>query len=461
MAMNESYGVNFIPLLSATMRIADIHDSCHELGVAPSSFSENRGKNSDGLWLEIAARLLHYLYDEDMYSNEGWVTLTPFIEDTSNIFNINEIDIQYVINYLSTPTRITTCVLNDKQRRPKSTKNTALIEQPHGQSGSRARLTDIGRRTIVLSQAAQRWLYAHHDAEKILSAIEMHDFASIPQLCLSLSQSIRSFSHQIRRVMERPGIDEIINTFRSDSEQYSETIKKVYQGVVSASRRLADSEIQEAFLLWMDTNKDISIDPHFIHRSFDELMQSVEGLGRVFSKFVEAALDSDRKVIGCVRFDKAAIKLACEPPRDSLERIAFDAIGPWLNTLDFLSPDDFVGCIKRRERKEKIKRVVYDGEVQLTAPAPIYQFLEKYRDEIIKRIQDKPVSISDAINNGWAEINTDLFTGQLIGVFSSPDWLGKPDSKISLSVKKGGLHIRLPNGRLLVGDDLLISLEEK
>jgi len=458
--MKDGFGAGLVPLLSATMRIADIHDSGHEPGASVTSLSEDRGKNSKGLWLEIAARLLHYLHEEDINANEGWVILEPFSENIEGLFNIEANDIQYVINYLSTPTRISTCTITDSKIIPTSTKNTALIERPNGKNTNRARLTEVGRRTIVLSQTAQKWLYAHHDTDKILSAIDLKDFSSIPQLCLSLSQSIRSFTHQIRRVMERPGVDEVVSAFKEDSVKYKNTIKMVQEGVDTAAKRLSERDIQESLEAWMEQNPESNIDANYLFCSLDELMQSVEGLHRVFNKFIAMVLDNNREIVGCIRFDKAALKLACTPASQQNENDAFNYTGPWVNTLSFISPDDFVGCIKVRKKKEKLPPVIFDSETKMSIPAPIYRFMEKYRDEIIKHLEQGPISISDAINQGWAEIDDELFTGQLVGVFSSPGWLNMPNSKINLSIKKGRLKVPLSNGNILLGDDLIISLED-
>jgi len=457
--MNDSNSINLLPLLSATIRIADIHDSSHESGTSISNFTENRPQNSDGLWMEIATQLIQYLYEEDIEANEGWIGLLPFIEDMRLSYNVPEEDVVFVLNYLATPTRLTSCSLDDEGKvSSKTTKKTALIEKPHHQSSKRARLTDVGRQTILLSQSAQKWLYANHDAEKIKAAIEGKDFGSIPQLCLHLSQSIRGFAQQIRKVLEKPGINELMDSFKQDSERYLDTIKEVQSGVIAAESSFALRETQESFELWMEAHQQTMINEYAISRSLDELLQSVEALSRMFTEFINASTDSKREIVGCVRFDKAAIRLATMPHDFNAFLAALEAVAPWEAQACFPIPEDFVGCIKQQEKKEKLQAKVLDAKSRPSLPTPIQVFMERYREQIIQRLSEGPISISEAVHEGWAEIDESLFAGQLVGVFSCPDWLELPDISINISLKKNSLSARLSNGAKIIGDDILISI---
>jgi len=421
--MSDS-SLDILPLLSASIRIADIHDSAHTPGATVGTFSEDRGENSMGLWLEIATKLLQYLYEENIEANEGWVSVLPFISDICSVYDVSEQDVQFVIGTLSTPTRLTiySPLPDSELATSKTTKNTALVQRPHNQMSSRARLTDVGMRTILLSRTAQKWLYASHDAQKILSAIDLGDFSSIPQLCLNLSQSIQSFAHDIRRVIERPGMDEVVESFRRDAEKYLDTIKQVQQGVIAARSLFSLRHVQEAFELWFESQHDTAIDERLIQRSLSELMQSVEALSRIFNELIASAMGNNRDVAGCVRFDKAAIQIACHTPSREMLQSAFSSIGPWATSLAFPSPDDFVGRIKTKEKAVKVESVVLDSNSHPALPTAIDRFMQQYRDQIIERLPEGPISIADAIENGRAEFDGNIFSGQLVGVFSSPDW---------------------------------------
>ena len=112
------------------------------------------------------------------------------------------------------------------------------------------------------------------------------------------------------------------------------------------------------------------------------------------------------------------------------------------------------------------RQVVDDGEAQTPLhgpdepvdelPTPIERFLEAYRSEILDELRTGPVSLSDAVNKGWLQIDDVDLLPQLVGVYASPDWLDETNDDLAVSIAPGSLDMPLPDGGRLEGDDLVL-----
>lgn len=166
---------DWISYLSAAFRLVDLHDSARSFGSTPTSLKEERTGRRDGVWLHLACYLLSYLDECDLETNEGWNPIGPFVKDICGRHrSLNDDDVQLVISYLSTPTEVYFIKEepNKGQLRVASTKDTALIERRsiRGQTDL-CRLTQRGRLAITLAKASHNWLYTHHDADKLMTAL--------------------------------------------------------------------------------------------------------------------------------------------------------------------------------------------------------------------------------------------------------------------------------------------------
>lgn len=455
---------DWISYLSAAFRLVDLHDSERSFGSAPVSPKEKRTGRGDGVWLHLACGLLSYLDECDLETNEGWNPIGPFVKDICKDHgNLNEDDVQMVVNYLSTPTEA--YFARDKpiqgQLPVASTKDTALIERRslRGQTDL-CRLTQNGRLAITLARTSHNWLYTHHDADKIMTAILYGEFQEIQRLCASLGQSIRAFAHEITRTMEKPGHTEVVEHFIDRGEQYLDSIRKVQTAVQKAHEQLRTSSVREKFDQWLEQNDVTEVDLGMMRRTLDELMQAVERLGRRFSAFLRQVTDIQREVVGAIPFEKAALAFVFDPPSSEEMNMLADSLGAWLPKMCFGAPEDMQGILRTEiDRHQASQPKVFGEEDGAERERTVMElFVREHREAMLAALNEGPVRLGTALAMGWARIGDQCHLTELVGVYSSPTWLGHDAGVIRLALKPGGLDARLEGRTWLAGDDIEMQL---
>lgn len=455
--------MDWIPFLAAGLRLTDLHDSSRTPGSVFGSPSEERPGAGDGLWLDVGTRLLEYLHERDVEANEAWVPLGAFFEAMKARHpQLGEADLQQVVSYLATPSelRFLGAAQGSDDPQLRISKDTALVERPAQSAPDRCRLSQRGRLAVALSRISRNWLYTHHDAEKIVSALLMGEFQDVPRQCLTLGQAIRSFAHEITRMLEQPGQDALVQSFRERGSHYLETISKVQDAVSRARELLHTAEVLERFDRWCEANPGSDLQLATVGRTLDELMQAVERLGRRFNLMIAELSRRRRQVVGNVRFDLAARALARQSPRaDVLER-CLAALAPWSVRVALVSPEDTVGSLRvDPDRHQARSGRVFDSESTGTLPmSPMDLFLESRRDRVLQALRAGPVSLGEACRRGWADVGGDLRLGELVGVYGAPDWLGEQRLRVVASLLPAALDVSLPDGTYLCGDDIRLTL---
>lgn len=457
---------DWIGFLSAAFRLVDLHDTTRSFGVAPGSLKETRIGRGDGIWLHLAVRLLAYLDECDLESNEGWNPLGPFLKDVlARQAYLQEEDIQQVIGYLSTPTEVYFLKEDRAELRTVSTKDTALIERrsTRGQTDM-CRLTQRGRLAVGLAKVSHNWLYTHHDAGKLMTAIQYGEFQDLPRQCTSLGQSIRAFSHEITRVMEQPGKSELVEHFLQRGTQYLDSIRKVQSAVQNAREILSTAEVRDRFGQWLEKQGEWDLSLGALRRALDELMQSVERLSRRFSVFLHQVTEARREVVGTIPFEKAALAFVYRPPdARTLDTLA-GSLGAWLPALGFGAPEDMQGVLRTEVDRHRAVQAKVFGEDSGAADEHtlIELFVMERRGEIMDALAKGPVRLGEAVERGWARFDGRQCLTELVGIYSAPSWLGvDAESTIRLALKRGGLEARVDGRVWLAGDDIEMQLQRK
>lgn len=446
--------------IASVVKLVDLHDSNHQPGTSPPPPSEDRPGLGNGLWLDIAVRLIDFLHEYDAEVNEDWVYLGEFIDEMHERHGIMEDDVQYVVSYLATPTRLRTVAEGDDGQPTgvRSTKKTALVERPRHQVADRCRLTHEGRQTLQVAKMSNNWLYTRHDAQKIRTAIMTDDFAAIIPQAASVSQAVRSFSHEITRLLERTGEQDVWETYRKRVDDYASAIDDVGQAVIEASHMFWTREVQDRFEAWQERQTREDVSSGQIRRALNELMQASTKLRRKFADLLHELASQQRTVIGNVRFDKAAILAVFQPPEDRHFDLFLAALGPWTDTVSLPAPEDLVGVLKPVLDEENTETLEFGSEAEQALPGVIDRFLARYGHEIKEALRDGGVSLSEAVRKGWVQLDGGMALTELVGVYTSPEWLGEAGRHIGIGFRRDGLDVELPDGSKLYGDELIMFL---
>lgn len=464
--------------LAAALRLVDLHDSARSPGGAASPPGEQRTGLRNGLWLDLAVQLLTWLDELDLESNEGWNPLGPFYREARARHNgLSEDDVQLVVLYLSTPTEMHYLSdASDTQAAPArlaSSKDTALVERRvlRGQTDA-CRLTSRGRLAISLARASHTWLYAHHDADKLGSALKYGEFQDIPPQCAALGQSIRAFAHEITRVLEQPGRQALGEHFMQRGPQYLDSIRRVQSAVGNARELLSTADVRDRFEDWLELRlasrseafpgSGGDFDLGVLRRTLDELMQAVERLSRRFSAFLQQVTDSRREVVGAIPFDRLALAFALQPPAMPTVDLLTHSLGAWLPRLCLAAPEDMQGMLRAGvDRHQAVQPRLFGEQAEAQRERSLMEmFVERYRAEMLAALQQGPVGLSDALQRGWVKLDQRQCLTELVGVYSSPAWLGAGAEtvlgagELRLSLKPAALHARIDADFWLAGDDI-------
>lgn len=463
---------DWLSFLSAAFRLVDLHDTARGLGVAGGTLREERTGRGDGVWLDLAVRLLAYLDECDLESNEGWNPLGPFIKDMSaRQPRLQAEDVQQVVAYLATPTEVR--YLKDEPTGPRiaATRDTALVERRalRGQPDL-CRLTQRGRLAVGLAKVSHNWLYTHHDADKLMTAVQYGEFQDLPRQCATLGQAIRAFSHELTRVLEQPGRAELVAHFLDRGSQYLDSIRRVQTAVQNAREALGTAEVRARFGQWLDTQPDGQLDLGGLRRTLDELMQAVERLGWRFSAFLSQVTGARREVVGNIPFEKAALAFVFRPPDPRTLDALVEGLGAWLPALAFPGPEDMQGLLRAEvDSHQAAQARVFGAAAGATqAPGPMDMFVEARRAEILAALAQGPVGLGQALARGWARVDGGGEGGpegatrltELVGVYTAPSWLGPEGRTLRLTLRRGALEAHVDGRHWLAGDDIELSLDD-
>ena len=452
--------------LAAALRLVDLHDSARSPGGAPAPPKEERTGLRDGRWLDLAVQLLGYLDECDLESNEGWNPLGPFYRQARACdARLSDEDVQLVVMYLSTPTEIHFINRATEPRRLASSKDSALIERRalRGQTDA-CRLTARGRLAISLARASHNWLYAHHDADKLITALQYGEYQDIPRQCATLGQSIRAFAHDITRVLEQPGRQQLSTHFMQRGPQYLDTIRRVQSAVRNAREQLSTADTRERFDQWLLRHGDVDdgFDLGVLRRTLDELMQAVERLSRRFSAFLHQVTDSRREVVGAIPFDQVALSFAIQPPGLDTIELLNTSLGPWLPRMCVAAPEDMQGILRAEvDRHQATQPRLFGEQAEAQREKTLMElFIEEHRGAMLAALQQGPVSLGDALQRGWLKVGAHCRLTELVGVYSSPSWLGSGAQTVlgpgalRLSITLAALSARIEDDVWLAGDDI-------
>ena len=452
----------WIHLLSSTLRLVDLHDSNHERHSEHTSVSvETRTGLGDGYWLDIACQLLEFLLEQDYQTNGQYIPQTRCLKHLKvQIPELQAEDMAYVANVLSTPSE-----LHFRKRHSgdgpeqgittASTKHTALLEKQS--KIGHIRLSQAGRQSVTLSKQVDDILYSEHDAAKIISAIARSDFDRIPGICDSILLSIRGLTQEIRRIRENPALEDKLESFRNNRKQYETAVRNIQATIMDCQKQFRRTEIHNRFDQWAE-KQTMEWDLAMINQSFTRILSALENLNRRLTDLLQDIAEGRIQSMGVIDFNKAALNLVWNPPPMTLLESVFIQTAPFDIAVSFPAPQDFHSILANRRADSNPQNLVYDDpDNEQKESVRLQEFLNLFGDKMLTRLQQGPLSLGEAIANGWHLYengqNQEDYLPQLVNMFVDTVQL---QEGLSVAIEPEGLNVTLPDGRRLHGDNPIL-----
>ena len=446
---------SWIVLLSATLRLVDLHDSSRERCPEYTRVSqESRTGHSDGYWLEIACQLLEYLLEEDHQTNGQFIPQSRCLNHLRVMIpELSTNDLSYVVNMLSTPSELFFSRTAEKTRQTASTKQTALVEKQS--KIGHVRLSQAGRQSVTLAHQVDDILYSEHDAAKIMSAIARSDFDRIPPLCDAILLSIRGLTREIRRIRENPALEGKLNSFRDNRKHYQSAVRNIQVTVFDCQKQFLRQDVRQRFDHWAQ-QQDGQWDWQVLNRPLIRILSALENLNRRLSDLLRDIAEGRIQSMGIVDFNKAALNLAWQSPDIELMSSVFQQIAPVDIAVSLPAPTDYQNLLDNQRADNSGTSLIYDdGGDDMPESLKLKRFLRHHGQQMRERLQQGPLSLSEAIANGWHQFADSAQTSedclpQLINMFVDTEQL---QPGLVVAIEPQSLDITLPDGRRLHGDN--------
>lgn len=453
--------MEWIPLIAASLRLVDLHDSDRAYG-SPSNFTrESRTGNSDGVYLDIAFHVIHRLKLLDQSASQDYL---PFSSILSAIKDdrpdVAEVDVQYVLNVLRRPSELfylTSIAGHESKACHSEKRETALIEKTD--YADEYRLSASGRMLLSLANVARDATYLRGDAYNLLHAIEWNDFPKILTFSDGIISQLRNEILEVRSALERVGRTERIEKYLSRLDQYRQVIEETIDISQKAEAQLEKSEVLEAFERWQEL-ADLDITFEHLRNQINHVRQVLVIFNRLLSELVSLALQGARSAVPPPSFIDVAAHFVRSPLKPENERFLLGQWGALGLETPFHSVLDGLGALKLRTMPEPVVATIFvDETVEPISVLGKARFLEKYGQDIASALKAGPLRLSEAIERGWFMVDDEMMLGDLVGMFVAPSTI-PIDSSILIGVSPILDKRPAGDGELLFTDIEITAVEE-
>jgi hypothetical protein len=414
--------MDYVSLLSTTVRFIDLHDSGRDYGGSANYNQETRTGKSDGVYLDIAILIVECLHKLDQSTHQEYLPFSSILNSVRiDRPDVVDLDVLYVLNVLRRPTEIfyVKRATNDSEEklRQSEKRKTAIVEKTD--YADEYRISASGRLFLSLANAAHDTAYVRGNAYNLLHAIELHDFPNVLVFANEIIGQLRNEILDVRGALERVGRTENIDKYISKFEQYRKVIEETISIAQKAERELEKSDTLVAFEI---SNLDISFGE--LCGSVNRVRQVLVIFNRLISELVSTALQDRRNATLPPQFLNAAIDFVRNPLKAHNEDFILKQWGAVGLETPFHSALDGMAAIKIRPTPEKAETVIFENEqVEPISRLGKLHFLDCYGSAIVEALKLGPLRLSEAINNGWFMVNERMLLGDLVGIFVAPDVL--------------------------------------
>lgn len=438
-----------LPLLRISARLLDLHDSERETGSAPEYAQEERRGRCDGHYLDLATAVLDVLRQHAHASGNAFLGFDALLITVRDLRpGVEPSELRYVLNVLARPSELWTVDRSGTTPRVVSDKATALVEKTY--YADDYRLAPAGRMAIAAAANVSNFAYAEGDALKLLRAIESGDFTDVPRFCDLILDSIRYESVDVRMAIEKGLGDTRAALYRERLPRYQTVVKQSSDLIRQAEAQLRRWLRRDEAAL----DDSIRIDLADLTVHVLRVYQALESFGRELAELTSAAAQQNRSIVPATDFLEVALRFVRTPLSKSRQDYLLRQFGPVLFAGVYPSPAEVAGKVRMAvERSDKGTRFDTVGAVLMEANGRI-RFLDQFGAELLGRLEEGPLPLSEAIDRGWCVLDGEPELAELLGLYSSPWTLG--DERL-LQVRVPGEVTSIDSN--MVGSVLLANLE--
>ena len=423
--------MDFVSLLSTTVRLLDLHDSQRTYGGMAAYGEEKRTGHNDGVYLGIAIDIIKQLYALDQTSSHDYLPFyTIFNAIKSSQKNVIEEDVQYVLNVIRRPTELwyqsddDYSLMSEKRR-------TALIEKTD--YADEYRLSSTGRASVILSREANGASYIRGDAYNLLHAIEFGEFIKMEQFAEDIIRQLRDEILNVRAAIEKVGKTESAQKYIDNFERYGKVIKDTLVIITKAELAFSSLETLDAFNGWQErSNADLTYES--LLGLVTRVRQTLEVFNRAVQDLVSSTLKDGRTSVKPPSFLSLALKQARAPEKESTIDFLINQWGALNLATSLHSPLDGYSAVKVKVQKVDAIGMEFDiNDVEPVSRVGKLEFMDRHGKAISQALKAAPLRLSEAINNGWFIVDDKTMLGDLVGIFVSPESLGL-NSEVQISL---------------------------
>lgn len=451
--------MDLLPLLCPVARLLDLHDSDRGMGGPPAFVREERTGEKKGTYLDIAVLVLRCLRELDERASQDYLPFLLIFEYVGAVRNAEESDVLFVLNVLRRPTELWYLDRSaDEACLRSESRKTVLVEKTD--YADEYRLSPTGRTVHSLATAARDAAYLKGDAFNLLQAIEWRDFGKIVSFAAEISTRLRIEILEIRRTLERIGALQETPAYVSRFEQYQKMIEETVTILRQAERELIDPDALDAFLIWAEQDNLHDLSFEALRQSVLNVRRTLTVFNRLMSELVTAVLQQKRSAVRPVDFLAMAAHLVRMPPTPQKRDFFLQQWG----ALQFLVPGntfaDCAGTIKVRAAVDAQPQTFDETGSEEVSQIGRLKFMNAYGLMLAERLHQGPMLLSEALDEGYFEIDGELFLGDLVGTFVAPDSLplvGQVSIRLAHQLTKKDLGV----GCTLLYSDIELCIVEE
>ena len=445
--------MDYIPLIAATARLIDLHDSDRSSGQPPAFVRESRTGRPDGFYLDLAALVIECLKIQDKTAPQEYMPMMAILRHVRNTRpEVDPDDVAFVLNVLRRPTELfyiergagsaeTHCV-SEKRK-------TVIIEKTD--YADEYRLSVTGRMLPQLVNAAKDSMYLRGDAYNLLHAIQNKDFRNVRVFSDEIVAQLRNEILEIQAALERVGKTETVDKYVDRFEQYSKVIEETLDIVRKAEEEIDKKTTAEEFAQWLDnSNADITFGG--VRDDVMRVRRVLMIFNRRLAELVHATTQHKRIAVPPPSFLNVAASLVRSPFTATQEAHFFRQWSAVTLETPLYSVLDCVGAVPvRDDTPEPEAQDFANDESEPLSQLGKLHFMAKYGQDIADHLQREPLKLSLAISRGWFVLDDLVSIGSLVGVFVAPDTLPIPDP-IEIRVSQEMLSTAIEKGDLMFSD---------